>query len=459
MDTRTNTASAYYRLRRFEKGPAPFLLALILEMAAVMALGGGVARASSADPASPDAATDTFTGHWTQPASTSDVPPAVESTALSVYAGQYGFFAPKAPVTIASDEMARLAVLVPYARVAAARVNSRYVAALQPEMVLWWTHADGIHAHVNYSNCANEQDQYFSHLHNCDKPWFWQLGAVADQFSYVVYLRSAVEDMYGPGAADNATLVQRLGQQVLDFDRHVGTTPTCGGYPCTFPTTTISALLQNVSLKAQTDANWYAAALMRDPGIGSWMTARALRNFSHAQTRDWVGCYYAASCWQRLSDRMGDILNAWPTLVQLAATLPPGDPVHPTPTITPTPAATYTPTPTPTTTPTEAPTAAATPTIAPTATDTPTAAPTATDAPTATPTPTDTPTTPPTAPATATPSPVAPTAPTPPDDPGGGRIACHWPIPLPQTAHIDWNEPDAIALLIADALAILVCLV
>lgn len=175
------------------------------------------------------AASSPYTGHWTQPAATGDIPAADESTGISAFQSQYGFFAPHA-ASIASDEQMRLAVLIPYARVAATRINSRYGAHLQPEMVLWWTHADGIRANVNYSNCANEADQYLSHIHNCDKPWFWQLGAAADQFSYVGYLPLAVDDMYGAGASENAALVQRLGQQVLDFDQHLGTTPACGGY-------------------------------------------------------------------------------------------------------------------------------------------------------------------------------------------------------------------------------------
>lgn len=160
--------------------------------------------------------------------------------------------------------------------------------------------------------------------------------------------------------------------------------------------------MQTVSLKAQTDGNWYASLLMRDPGIGSWMTARALRTFSRDQTKGWVGCYYAASCWQRLSDRMGDILSAWPQLVQIAQTIGPGDPVNPVPTATATPTETATPTPTATDTPLPTPTDTATPTAPSTATptaiatDTPTTAPP--DAPTAT--------------ATATP-PSAPVAPIP----------------------------------------------
>src|SRR5579884_218315 len=64
------------------------------------------------------AGASTYTGAWTQPAATADIPTADESTAVSTYESQYGFFAPHAG-SIASDEMVHLAVLVPYARVAA----------------------------------------------------------------------------------------------------------------------------------------------------------------------------------------------------------------------------------------------------------------------------------------------------------------------------------------------------
>jgi hypothetical protein len=404
MDSRTRRSFAC-RCELRQRGPVSPLLAVVLGLVAVLALGNGMAQA---DASAPSVAADTYTGHWTQPAAVDAAAQAAETTASAVYQSQYGLFPAKNAVKPTADELARLAALLSFARAAAARVNARYQAALQPEMVLWWTHADGIRARVNYSNCANEQDQYFSHLHNCDKPWFWQLGAAADQFSYVVYLQTAVDDMYGPGASGNAALVQRLGQQVLDFDQHLGTTPMCGGYSCTFPTTTIGALMQNVSLQQQTDANWYASLLMRDPGVGSWMTARALRNFSHEQTRGWVGCYYAASCWQRLSDRLGDILGVWPTLVQQAAALPPGDPVNPAPIAT----ATDMPTASPTATDTPAPTA--------TATDAPAPSPAATATPALAGTPTGTPTDTPTATATDTPPSTA--------SPGDGPLPCRLPI-------------------------------
>jgi hypothetical protein len=390
------------------------VMGVVLVGMTALAAGGGTAMAMSQ---AGSGASAPNTWHWIRPAGGDGQPQANETTASATYAAQYGFFAAHVG-TIAADELARLAVLVPFARVAASRVNSRYGAHLQPELVLWWTHAEGIRGRINYSNCANEKDQYFTHIHNCDHPSFWQLGAAGDQFSYVVYLREAVEDMYGVGASDNTALIQQLGQHVLNFDSETGTTPHCGGYSCAFPSTTVVALMQGVTTDHQTDANWYASVLMRDPGVGAWMTARALRNFSRDQTRGWVGCYYAASCWQRLSDRLGDVLAAWPGLVRTAQSLPYTDPPAPN---VPAPNAPAAPTSIPTATPTDTP--APTDTPVPTATTEPPATPTDTPAtPTApaAPVPTDTPTTAPTDPTTPTTAPTDPTtpAPTPTDTPG-----------------------------------------
>jgi hypothetical protein len=64
----------------------------------------------------------------------------------------------------------------------------------------------------------------------------------------------------------------------------------------------------------ETVSNWWASVLSRDPGINSYMLALALTSFSHAQTKNWVGCYYAEPCWQGESNAMWQILQAWKSL-------------------------------------------------------------------------------------------------------------------------------------------------
>jgi hypothetical protein len=128
---RPSYAGSGQRPRRAARAASPLLLALATTLVAMVALGSGAAWA-----AANAAAADTYTGHWTAPAGILDIQPAAETTAIATYAAQYGFFTPKAPVAIASDETARLAALLPFARAATARVNVRYQAALQPQMVL-----------------------------------------------------------------------------------------------------------------------------------------------------------------------------------------------------------------------------------------------------------------------------------------------------------------------------------
>jgi hypothetical protein len=231
------------------------------------------------------------------------------------YVMKYGFYWPTAHWVLPADERQRLVAMLPFAVAAAQRLNARYGTTIEPQMLLFWTHSEGIGARVNYSNCANEGTprgtSYFTYITNCDTPSFWQLG-YGNQFGVIYILKTAFTDMYGN--PNDPHLVARVGQAVLNADRQQRTTPRCGGYSCTFPAMTIDQIMAGVSLQHKTTANWWASVLSRSPGINAYMDARALTWFSHAATRNWVGCYYAAPCWRYESNRLGDILAAWPSL-------------------------------------------------------------------------------------------------------------------------------------------------
>jgi hypothetical protein len=209
--------------------------------------------------------------------------------------------------------------MLPFALAATARWDARYGSEIEPQLLLFWTHAEGIDGRVNYSNCANEGPpdglSFFQHLANCDTPDFWQLG-YGNQFLRITILKTAFIDMRGD--PNDPRLVQRVGQAVLDWDQQQGTLPKCGGYACTFPALTIDQLMAGVSQTHQTDDNWWASVLSRDPAINCYMLARTLAFFNHAETKTWVGCYYAEPCWQGESNSLGDVLVSWPDLLRAA---------------------------------------------------------------------------------------------------------------------------------------------
>jgi len=81
---------------------------------------------------------------------------------------------------------------------------------------------------------------------------------------------------------------------------------------------TIDQIMAGVSLSQETPNDWWASVLSRDPAINCYMLADALVWFSHAETRYWVGCYYAEPCWGEESNRLGEVLAAWNGLVAAA---------------------------------------------------------------------------------------------------------------------------------------------
>jgi hypothetical protein len=255
------------------------------------------------------------------PAPTPTPPPAPDFTNASHYVAKYGFDYPTNPLGIGSAEFNRLATMLPFAYKATAAYDRRYHENIEPEMLVWWTHSEGIRGRINYSNCANYPPRsgytYFSNIQNCPHASFWQLG-YGNQFSVIYVLKNAFTDLYGN--PNDTSVVQKVGQGVLDYDRSQGTVPTCGGYSCTFPSRTIDSIMSGIDTTTgvQTADNWWASVLSRDPAINCYMIAHALTYFDHNATRNWIGCYYAEPCWGNESNRLGDILTAWPALRRAA---------------------------------------------------------------------------------------------------------------------------------------------
>ena len=250
--------------------------------------------------------------------------PAPDTLDAGHYVAKYGFDWPANTQSLPDDERQRMVFMLPAAYRAAAAYDQRYHQSMEPELIVWWTHAEGIGARINYSNCANRSTRpgtnYFSDIENCPVANFWQLG-YGNQFSVIYVLKNAFADLYGN--PNDTKLVQKVGQWVLDFDQRQGTVPKCGGYSCTFPAKTIDQIMAGVNQNtgALTDDNWWASVLSRDPAINCYMVAHALTFFNHNATRNWVGCYYAEPCWGYESNRLGDILSAWPGL-RRAANIP-----------------------------------------------------------------------------------------------------------------------------------------
>ncbi len=253
-------------------------------------------------------------GFWAAPVA-SGAPAAPAPNDAGHYVSKYGFDWPSLAGGISGSERQRMEQMLPFALAATARYDARFHVAVEPQLLLFWTHAEGIGAMINYSNCANEGPpggySYFTWVGSCDTPSFWQLG-YGNQFGVIDILKTSFRDMRGD--PNDPAQVQRVGQAVLDWDRRQGTSPQCGGYACTFPAMTIDQIMSGVSLSHWTTDDWWASVLSRDPAINCYMLVHALIWFNHAATRDWIGCYYAEPCWGYESNSLGDILAAWPGL-------------------------------------------------------------------------------------------------------------------------------------------------
>ncbi len=247
--------------------------------------------------------------------------PAPDTADAAHYVAKYGFDYPASHTAITGSEFDRLAYMLPFAYQATAAYDQRYHESIEPEMLVWWTHAEGIKGRINYSNCANNPPlsgySYFNNIQNCPHSSFWQLG-YGNQFSVIYVLKNAFRDLHGD--PNDPQLVQKVGQWVLNYDRSQGTVPACGGYSCTFPAVTIDSIMSGIDTTTgvQTADNWWASVLSRDPAINCYMIAHALTYFNHNATRNWIGCYYNEPCWGWESNKLGDVLATWPSLRRAA---------------------------------------------------------------------------------------------------------------------------------------------
>ncbi|MGE5334951.1 MAG: hypothetical protein ACM3N4_09660 [Nitrososphaerota archaeon] len=257
------------------------------------------------------------------PAPTPTPIPAPDFTNPGHYVAKYGFDYPSShnASALGGSEWSRLVFMLPYAYKAASAYDRRYHQSIEPEMLVWWTHSEGIRGRISYSNCANNPPlagyNYFNNIQNCPHASFWQLG-YGNQFSVIYVLKNAFRDMHGD--PNDPKLVQKVGQWVLNYDRSQGTYPPCGGYSCTFPARTIDSIMSGIDTTTgvETADNWWASVLSRDPAINCYMIAHALTYFNHQATARWIGCYYAEPCWGYESNKLGDVLAAWPALRRAA---------------------------------------------------------------------------------------------------------------------------------------------
>jgi hypothetical protein len=308
-------AGPLHTVRRHRKALTVF--ALVIMLATVVANTTGLLSTVGVFSENQWTALANFGG----PAPTATPRPAPDITDASHYVAKYGFDFPGTPRSIPSAEWSRLVYMMPFAYKATAAYDRRYHENIEPEMLVWWTHAEGITGHINYSNCANNPPRsgysYFSNIENCPHASFWQLG-YGNQFSVIYVLKNAFTDLYGD--PNDAELVQKVGQWVLNFDRKQGTYPVCGGYSCNFPARTINSIMSgiNTTLGVETADNWWASVLSRDPAINCYMITHALTYFNHDATKSWHGNYYYEPYWGYESNKLGDILAAWPALRRAA---------------------------------------------------------------------------------------------------------------------------------------------
>jgi len=222
---------------------------------------------------------------------------AADPTQMQYYIDKYHFANSTTVQPIDDSKKKQLEFLAPYFGKAVTAFNKRYKATMDPQLVMWWTASEGTQEQT-HSNCANVDMV----LHNCKaNPTFWQLGPAGIQFKFLGYygsdanpmplLKAAFTDMKGD--PNDANLVQKTGQAVLDYDKiHKNPVdPVCGGMSCAFPSLTIDQIYKDVHCGASpcnggtpTDSNWWASVLTRDPEIGAYIQARGLDHMIE-------GCY------------------------------------------------------------------------------------------------------------------------------------------------------------------------
>lgn len=270
------------------------------------------------------------------------------------YVAKFGFYNPTSTYKISNNTFSALKNMMPYAFTGADKFNQRYRTTVEPELIVWWSYAEGIGGRVTFSNC---HDSVYS-ITNCSTPSNWQLG-YGIQFSAVKgILVNAFTDTHGN--PNDTNLVRSVGQNVLNIDKNNGS--NCG---CSFPSLTVGQIASGISYGGAVQDNFWASILSRDPAINAYINAEALQISWFNRQLAWGWGSYYKNNWQLYSNYLATILNNWISLGGCTALtncysspsptpLPTAVPVffNPVgiiyPTNTPTPTQTPTPLPTPT---------------------------------------------------------------------------------------------------------------
>lgn len=211
----------------------------------------------------------------------------------------YGFYNPTKTYTLSQGQLFKLKQAMPFVIKGATYYNKRFHQNINPQIILFWYYAEVYpHDFYTYSNC---NDQTYA-LINCPNTSSggWQLG-FGHQFAALTTLLSpAFTDLYPTQTP------QQIGNNILSHD-HTDTN---------FPNYSIDVITKSIG---DTDMNWWASVLSRDPAISAYVESEALLPVNFNRNVSWVAhsSYYLTN-WQDYSNKMATILKYWPTITQVS---------------------------------------------------------------------------------------------------------------------------------------------
>jgi murein DD-endopeptidase MepM/ murein hydrolase activator NlpD len=174
---------------------------------------------------------------------------------------------------------------------------------VEPQMVVWWTWAETAEPYdsYHYQNCLNDTHYPLDQACSAVESGNWQVG-YGQQYAmnFGGGLAKAFEATHGD--AGNATLVQQVGQNVLQES----------GINKTFPAQTITELMAD-----EPGNRYWIFTLSRDQAISVYLTAQEIRSDLDGHpgmlyrdiTLTWSPDY--ADYWQNYSNIMNDVLTNW----------------------------------------------------------------------------------------------------------------------------------------------------
>lgn len=227
------------------------------------------------------------------------------ANSMSYFQDKYGFIAPSGDqyaATIAANQ-ANFTILRDWA------VKAGPLVGIEPEMIVWWTVVETREPwdSYSYSNCG---DYTYETDINCPAVYSggWQVGYGQQ---YVVGggggLAKAFTEMRG--SPSDASLVQRLGQEVLDK----------AGIGKTFPNQNISQLEANGSYSYSTEGNYWLYTILKDPAVSAYLLGQELASDTAAagggsfmdHMCGWGSYYCQQDTIQKFANGMNDVLKAW----------------------------------------------------------------------------------------------------------------------------------------------------